>query len=75
MPTSTGLREAPGCVDGTNRQVLVRPSRKRRERMNGGASYGGAPSGGALSGGLPLGGALKKKKEIINIKEKDRVWL
>jgi hypothetical protein len=48
--------------------------------MNGGASYGGAPSGGALSGGVPLGGALKKKEnkqkyEIINIKEKDRVWL
>jgi hypothetical protein len=31
--------------------------------MNGGASYGGAPSGGALSGGVPLGGALKKKKK------------
>jgi len=36
--------------------------------MNGGASYGGAPSGGALSGGVPLGGALKKKKTSKNMR-------
>jgi hypothetical protein len=35
--------------------------------MNGGASYGGAPSGGALSGGVPLGGALKKKRKQTKI--------